>query len=155
MARYGRVWHGLARVWQGVARYGRVWHGMAGHGTVWHGMGHDYPKKKANVRYGRVRQGMVGYGRVCEGSRGFWRVWGHLRAVWGGMGHDFPEKWTNFLNRPVASTSLCKMNAPLARAEAEIMASPSGLRRHQNHSRASASWHPPPRGLPVIVIMLF
>ena len=22
------------------------------------------------------------------------------------MGHDFPEKWTNFLNRPVASTSL-------------------------------------------------
>ena len=80
-------------------------------------MGHDYPKKKANVRYGRVRQGMVGYGRVCEGSRGFWRVWGHLRAVWGGMGHDFPEKWTNFLNRPVASTSLevdsaKKKNAP-------------------------------------------
>ena len=76
---------------------------MAGCGRVWDMI---IPKKKANVRYGRVRQGMVGYGRVCEGSRGFWRVWGHLRAVWGGMGHDFPEKWTNFLNRPVASTSL-------------------------------------------------
>ena len=27
------------------------------------------------------------------------------------MGHDFPEKWTNFLNRPVAPTSLRLVDA--------------------------------------------
>ena len=42
---------------------------------------------------------MRGFARVLEGL-------GAFEGGMGGMGHDFPEKWTNFLNRPVASTSL-------------------------------------------------
>ena len=80
-------------------------------------MGHDYPQKKGKhavwegmVGYARVLEGFGGFWRVLEGFGGFWRVLEGLGAfeggVVGGMGHDFPEKWTNFLNRPVASTSL-------------------------------------------------
>ena len=69
-------------------------------------MGHDYPKIITQTCC------MGGYGWVCWGMRGLGRVWEDLEsleAVWGGMGHDLPEKWTNFINRPVASTSLFKV----------------------------------------------
>ena len=81
----------MARVWHGVAQCGMVWQGMARYGRVWQGMGHDYPKKKANVRYGRVWWGMRGFGRVLEGLGAFQGGMGGYGTRFSGKIEKFPE----------------------------------------------------------------